>query len=262
MMIVDIVKKELGSLVEVTEKQITKTNGIVKTGITIKFAGSNVAPTVYIDDLEGTNEEIANKVIQIARKSLIPNVDLISFTDYSQAKLNVKVKLLNKNANKNLLAVKFDTPFPDLIAVPYVEVADMKGNITVQPEHVLAWEVSEDEVYADALRNMRSETMVASLGSVLKVLTGEELMDPGDTTTLVLSNGKKTFGAANILVAKIPEGKIMLPSSIHEVILIDDMGNADELKEMVKYINETQVAAADKLSDNVYKYENGKWVIL
>lgn len=261
MMIVDIVKKELGSLVEVTEKQITKTNGIVKTGITIKFAGSNVAPTVYIDDLEGTNEEIANKVIQIARKSLVPDIDLSSFADYSQTKLNVRVKLLNKNANKTLSAVKFDTAFPDLIAVPYVEVPDM-GHITVKPEHILAWGVSEDEVYADALLNMRSETKIASLGSVVKVLTGEELMNPGDMTTLVLSNGKKTFGAANILAAKIPEGKIMLPSSIHEVILIDDMGNADELKEMVKYVNETQVAAADKLSDNVYKYKNGKWVIL
>lgn len=174
----------------------------------------------------------------------------------------MKVKLLNKNANKNLLAVKFDTPFPDLIAVPYVEVADMKGNITVQPEHVLAWEVSYDEVYADALRNMRSETRAATMGSVLREFTDEELINPGDTTMLVLSNKKRVFGAANILVANIPEGKIMLPSSIHEVILIDDMGNADELKEMVKYVNETQVAAADKLSDNVYKYENGKWVIL
>lgn len=260
-MVVEIVKRELGNEAEVRETQVTKANGIVKTGITIKFAGSNVAPTIYMDEMQGTDEEKAKEIIRIARENQIPNIDIESFTDYSKTKLNIRVKLLDRKANENLPAVKFDTVFPDLIAVPYVEILET-GTITVQSEHIKAWGVSEDEVYADALLNMMSETTIASIGSVINEMTGGELTVPEDEAMLVLSNKKKLFGAANILVAKIPEGKIMLPSSIHEVILIDDMGNDDELKEMVKYVNATQVSETDKLSDNVYKYENGKWVIL
>ena len=49
----------------------------------------------------------------------------------------------------------------------------------------------------------------------------------------------------------------MLPSSIHEVLLLPDDGKTDyhELAEMVQTINETQVAPVDRLSDNVYHYD-------
>ena len=49
----------------------------------------------------------------------------------------------------------------------------------------------------------------------------------------------------------------VLPSSIHEVLMIPDDGKADyrELEAMVQSINETQVAPADRLSDHVYHYD-------
>ena len=49
----------------------------------------------------------------------------------------------------------------------------------------------------------------------------------------------------------------VLPSSIHEVLLLPDDGNADfhELEAMVQSINEAEVAPADRLSDNVYHYD-------
>lgn len=50
----------------------------------------------------------------------------------------------------------------------------------------------------------------------------------------------------------------ILPSSIHEILIVPDNGKMDlkELEAMVKEVNATQVAPADKLTDNVYHYDS------
>ena len=49
----------------------------------------------------------------------------------------------------------------------------------------------------------------------------------------------------------------VLPSSIHEVLLVKDNGQmtAKELENMVKEVNATQVEPADQLTDHVYHYD-------
>ena len=50
----------------------------------------------------------------------------------------------------------------------------------------------------------------------------------------------------------------ILPSSIHEVLLVKDDGNVNftELKNMVEEVNATQVAPEEKLTDSVYHYDS------
>lgn len=47
----------------------------------------------------------------------------------------------------------------------------------------------------------------------------------------------------------------MLPSSIHEVLIIpySSLFNLDDLTEMVKEVNATQVEAYEQLADRAYK---------
>ena len=47
----------------------------------------------------------------------------------------------------------------------------------------------------------------------------------------------------------------ILPSSIHEILIVPDNGKM-ELEAMVKEVNATQVAPADKLTDSVYHYDS------
>ena len=56
---------------------------------------------------------------------------------------------------------------------------------------------------------------------------------------------------------KIGGDLLILPSSIHEVILMPDHGNGNraELREMVEEINQTQLEAEEVLSGQVYRYE-------
>ena len=50
----------------------------------------------------------------------------------------------------------------------------------------------------------------------------------------------------------------ILPSSIHEILLVKDDGNVDfkDLKAMVEEVNATQVAPEEKLTDSVYHYDS------
>lgn len=55
---------------------------------------------------------------------------------------------------------------------------------------------------------------------------------------------------------KIGKNLFILPSSTHELILVPDTGfmNAKDIKSMVMDVNETQVAADEILSNNVYYF--------
>ena len=81
----------------------------------------------------------------------------------------------------------------------------------------------------------------------------------------VMSNETKINGAAAmVFTEKLDEfasehnaNIFILPSSVHEILLIPDNGNmrVSELEAMVRDVNETQVAPDEVLSDNVYFYD-------
>ena len=81
----------------------------------------------------------------------------------------------------------------------------------------------------------------------------------------ILSNRKRVQGAACILYPDVLEqlsaqagGNLyILPSSIHEVILLADGGGEEPelLKEMIFDVNRTQVEPEEILSDSLYYYD-------
>ncbi len=86
----------------------------------------------------------------------------------------------------------------------------------------------------------------------------------------VLSNEQRYYGAACLLYKDVlkkfaqEQGAdiYILPSSVHETILLPDRGieNPDELRRMVREVNDTQLSPEEVLSDSVYYYdrESGK----
>jgi len=87
-----------------------------------------------------------------------------------------------------------------------------------------------------------------------------------------LSNSRKSRGAACILYPGVLEGiaaeekhnLYIIPSSIHEVLILPDNGAicADELKKMIFEVNCTQVAPEEVLSNSLYYYNREKGNIM
>lgn len=73
-------------------------------------------------------------------------------------------------------------------------------------------------------------------------------------------NGAATMfypGVMNEIGEKLGRNFFVLPSSLHETIVVPDDGSMDfkELLAMVTEINETEVDTRDKLTDQVYHYD-------
>lgn len=90
----------------------------------------------------------------------------------------------------------------------------------------------------------------------------------GRTKMYVLSNSHKLFGAAAVLYPdvlsrfanRLSVNLYLLPSSVHEMILLPDDGSQDreELRKMVGEINDTQVEPEEVLADSVYYFDRIK----
>jgi hypothetical protein len=75
------------------------------------------------------------------------------------------------------------------------------------------------------------------------------------------------YGASAILYADgLPREFYMMPSSMHEVIIIpaNDMMDCDVrgLTDMVQYVNSTEVEPEDVLANHAYHYIDGMWEIV
>ena len=116
---------------------------------------------------------------------------------------------------------------------------------------------------------------LCGMAEVIRELSGgkEEPENVG-VPMYVLSNTQKSLGAACILydgvlkscAARLGEAYYVLPSSIHEVIMVpvSAVGDEQELSAMVRDINRTQVRDTEILSDNIYLYSpvSGKLTLI
>ena len=84
----------------------------------------------------------------------------------------------------------------------------------------------------------------------------------------VLTNRSKLFGASELLrldtlreiAGKLQDNLMILPSSLHEVIILPEKESPSgkEAAEMVKAVNDSELAPDEILSDHVYRFDRGR----
>lgn len=86
-----------------------------------------------------------------------------------------------------------------------------------------------------------------------------------DTPMYVLTNSKQTFGAGAILYSGMEEkiesviGEfIVIPSSVHEVIIVPEFMSGPSIVSIIKEVNNTTVSPLEVLSDVPYKLIDGQ----
>ncbi|MBD5547157.1 MAG: hypothetical protein HDQ97_07145 [Lachnospiraceae bacterium] len=219
------------------------------------------------------------------------DLDLSQFIEFDKAKENLAFKLIHAEKNRELLKLVPHKLFHNLAIVFYYTVQEApfygKGAILVYNNHMKHWEISLDTLYHTAFKNtpvlfpsiienmqevMRGILMDGIEDDILCVKDTEELLDEVCMQELaetkmpmyVLTNKQKLYGASCMLypgvlrafAEKIQRDFYILPSSVHEVILVPANADTDRdaLCEIVTEINRTQVAEEEVLADSVYFY--------
>ncbi|KMZ55381.1 hypothetical protein HMPREF0980_00482 [Dorea sp. D27] len=253
-----------------------KNNGRERKGIRLTKRGINISPAIYLEEYYeqfrsgGSVEDAAKDILRLydeVRFSRSWEKDTIS--DYVKVKEKIVYHLVNKEKNETMLSDTPYVPYLDMAAVFYVLLeANAYGTaaMMVKNEHLMLWNVTEEEIYRQACRN--TERLLPyefrTMKEVIAELTGSK-EDTGKDVMYVLSNTIRSFGAAAVLYdgvlayigSCLKENYYVLPSSVHEVIIIpeSEAPGREELSAMVAEINAAEVEEEDVLSDNAYYYD-------
>lgn len=255
-----------------------KNNGKERKGITVSEKGIHISPTIYLEEYfqqfqEGKPiEKIVEKILQLyeevkcshsCEESLLQN--------YKELKGKFACKLIHRGKNEKLLNDIPYVPWMDLAIVVFVllEVSPYgTATVLVRKEHLEIWALTEAQLFDEAKKN--TPILLPYQFCPMRKLLREicpYAVDEGEEeeeSLYVLSNKLRSFGAASMLYdgilekvgQKLGENYYILPSSIHEVIVVPESKSPvkQDLEEMVREINETQVEEEEVLSDRVYYF--------
>ena len=285
------VESRYDSNVSVTLNHVMKNNGTELDGITIMEKDKNIAHTIYINSFydryrEGVSlKAVVSQIIRIynQNKNSI-NINADYFENYENVRKTIVYKLVNYQKNKKLLE---DVPYKrvlDLAVVFYCLIEQRKGvsaTALIHNEHLRIWNVTEDEIYNDALKNtpVLLAGSIVPMSKILSEIAGTAPVDndekvceyTGEDILYVLTNSSRVNGAACILYDNllkkfandVHSDLYILPSSVHEVIIVPKKNAFDksELADMVREVNEQGVSQDEILSDNVYEYNRKNGLI-
>lgn len=226
-------QERLGDGCMVTRRQILKNNGVVLDGLCI---GKQMCSS--------------------------------QFDRFDTAKKNIAFKLIHAASNRELLEDVPYVPFYDLALVFYLFLdSDESCQMTslIHKTHQSVWKISTQELYRLAHINTPRlfPAVIRSIEDVLKEIVPQN-QDEGLIPLYVLTNTAGLHGACCILYEGVLKnfadqlGKdlVILPSSIHEVILLPKDENLcpQDLSHIVSEINQTEVSVEERLSNQIYLY--------
>lgn len=260
--------------VSIEIREVHKNNGITLQGMTIKSEGTNIAPTVYLEQFyEQYNQghEFSEVMSDIAtayensRKGIVPGFSIEGLEDAS-----IYGELVRTEGNDFLLRDIPSVPIFDgrftLVFRYDVSVAGVGGSVLVTDSIAAAKNLTTQKLHRLALENKgRQHTPVLkSMGDVLASIMGLDISDTSMSTMYVLGNETMLYGAAmilkeetqQILMERFSGDILVIPSSVHELILlpIDDMDThmVSSINNMIQEVNRTTVSPDEVLDDEYF----------
>ena len=274
------ISKILGKEVQLTD--VDKINGVKRCGLMIIEPNSNVAPTLYLEQFydmyldSGNWPETINRVITMYQHDSSPkHLDIEWYKDFNKVQGLIFHKLINFEANTVLLEKVPYTRYLDfaiVYCVHYESTETGTSSILIHNSHLEMWHRTTQDLARLAEENTPRlyPLKVFAMGDALRDCTSSIEDCPANvneylnSSMYVMSNEAKVNGATAIcykdslknLAQKLYSDMVILPSSLHEAILLplEDNTDFDELKDMVYQINRTQLTREEFLSDNVYLY--------
>lgn len=286
------VEKREGENCSVQVNDVRKNNGVVLRGLTVMKDGSNISPTIYLNNYyeayesgEATLANVVNDVMDAYYKNKVSqSVDMRYFLDFECVRKQVVYKLVNAEKNRELLKDIPHVEFLDLAIIFQCLVAKESlgsASILIHNTHMKLWEISLKELYEAAKENTEKLQgyEIKTMNDVICEIMTTENPDEDDfdgclegltdsVPIYVLSSKNRVEGAACMLYANLisdfskalDSSLYIIPSSIHELLLLPawDTEEKEEIKNMIREINDTQVKPEEILSYSLYFYDKEK----
>ncbi len=282
----DNVSLSLGKNISLEIHTTLKNNDRERVGLTISDEQVNISPTIYLEEYYKQFQDgipvdcIVSSIVNLYHQVKFEHVwQVQTLKSFDALRSKVVFKLIHAPRNEKILSTMPHTVYLDFAIVFYVLFdVDETGTATIPITNDLMhfWGTNAKELYRLACENAK-ELLPASLKPmyvVIEELTGKPLDndDIDEDIMFVLTNSLRTFGAACLLydgileqiAAQLNENFYVLPSSIHEVIIIPESKGPEreDLNDMIQEVNETQIDVEEILSDHVYYYDCNKQCLM
>lgn len=264
--------------VDIQVQTVVKNNGTKRRGLTFQEKEINISPTIYLEEYyerfqSGESmEEIIRHILELYYEVRFQKSwEIDCLRDYEEVRHSVVMKLVNKEDNAVLLKEIPYIVYLDFAVVFYVLLSQKESEsamIMITNEHIQYWGVDKEELYEDALKNSPRllPWTIRTMKQVIAEMLGTEPSEEEEDNMYILSNESKNLGASCILYPKVlekvyeklGENFYILPSSIHEVIVIPESKSPmrPQLDCMIQEVNETQVEEEEVLSSHAYYYSH------
>ena len=275
--------------------QKNKNNGVQLIGVQVNLPGKDLSPIIYVEQFfdeirQGEPvDEVMNRFARCVEKSgRAPFMDSgIDLMNYDSLKEHLAIKLVNTQTNRKMLQEMPHENIEDLSVICYVDFPvdsrEGKATMEVRNQYLSIWNIDEKALFQQARANTQpiNTPVLQTMFGTWKSLFDEDacvknLLDENTTefglssheTAYILTNMEMKYGAAMITQPEVlnkleqlfPEGFYVLPSSVHEVLIVPDNGEMEPkmLGEMVREVNKNEVERQEVLSDRVYSYDKEK----
>ena len=262
--------------------RVEKLQGESYTAITLTPEGTNVGMNLNANQLYGrlqhgeSYDRILKSAVDQAKEQLahIPSFNIAELSSYETARELLFVDVVSTKANAEMLSKVPHTEMEDISMVYRMQVeqlSDGAATVLINDGLMERMGITGEQLHADAMANSEQLRPVSmrTMAEVMSEMMGlpEEAfpMNTGVPQMYVVTTQDSFHGAAAAFypdfmdkaAREIGGDFFILPSSVHEVLLLPDDGsqNIEELKAMVTGINATEVAPADRLTDSVYHYD-------
>ena len=270
---------------EMETRTVDKMNSSYE-ALTIKPEGAEVGISLNVGELykeynKGAGMDVIVKhATEMAATSLknAPDFDIDSFKDYNRMKNTLSMEIVSSERNADLLKSVPHTDIEDMSVVYRFQVVTSGkdvGSILVTNQMLDNYGVTPEQLHDDAIRNAPEirPLVIQGMGEVLAHQMGVEDLEmlglniPPEQEKMFVATVEGNVHGAGVIAyedfmdkasERVGGSFYILPSSIHEILIIPDDGNFDlhYLENMVKEVNETAVDPADKLTDSVYHYDS------
>ena len=244
-----------GYKVEVTT--INK-NGVEKLGISI---GEGNVRSVLYPDYDKSIENIVQYVIDgynysktVTSQDVLTNI-ANEFADFDRIK-----DMIVPYLTKAIIPEVATHTYLDLNV--YYRMVNGDYSILIKNEHLRHWGITEEQLFLKAKDNIKNKILIEDM---VDILPAPLTMGMERGIMRVATTKDKRYGSSTLLLTELLEEKsngkdlFILPSSIHEVIIIDAGNNdAKELADIITAVNSSQLKAEEVMSDHPYLYSHGE----
>ena len=258
--------------------------GITYDSLTVRKEGQLAAPAAnlnafYKEYEEGKEfDEVMDDVAEVLQTKAPDHLQNASWLlDYENAKKQLFIRVSSIEKNVELINNAPHRIVGDLVITCHIAVdrgLNGMASTIVNNDLLNHYGVEAETVLSDAIENapvllpVKIESMMDVISGMCPEVISEDMKkDPNFSDhrkMTIVSNSKMINGASALFYPGVMDqlsdllggDYVILPSSIHEFIVVPDRGNYSDLENMVRDINQNMVDPQEQLSDHVYHYDS------